>query len=176
MFISAFIATSLDGFIARKDQSIDWLENASSDATEDYGYESFIQSVSAVVMGRNTFQKILSFPEWPFPSQRVIILSNSLTSVPDELGENVQLYNGEITELVGLLDAEGEQHIYVDGSRTIQSFISANLLTDITITTLPILIGEGISLFGPLEKDVKLTHVTTQAFQNGFVQSKYLVS
>lgn len=175
MQASAFIATSLDGFIARPDHSIDWLEDTSSDATEDYGYEDFVKTVSSVVMGRKTFQKIMTFPEWPFQSQRVIVLSSTMQSIPDSLADQVQLFNGSAEELTTLLEAEGDSHIYVDGSRAIQSFIAAGLLTDITVTTVPLLIGEGISLFGgPLPKDVKLTHVATRAFQNGFVQTHYL--
>jgi dihydrofolate reductase len=175
MQASAFIATSLDGYIARPDHRIDWLEDTSSDATEDYGYENFVKTVSTVVMGRKTFQKIMTFPEWPFQSQRVIVLSSTMKSVPDSMADQIQLYDGTSEELVNLLDAEGDSHIYVDGSRAIQSFIAAGLLTDITLTTVPLLIGEGIPLFGgPLPKDVRLTHVATRAYQNGFVQTHYL--
>lgn len=174
MQISAFIATSLDGFIARPDQSIDWLENATSDATEDYGYEAFVSTVSSVVMGRKTFQRIQTFPQWPFQHQRVIVLSQTMKEVPASLKDSVQLFNGTPGQLVEILDAEGDTHVYVDGSRAIQSFIDENLLSDITLTTLPILIGEGVSLFGKLARDVHLTHVNTKAFQNGFVQSFYL--
>ena len=175
MQASAFIATSLDGFIARPNNAIDWLEDASSDATEDYGYEQFIASVGCVVMGRKTFERILTFPEWPYQHQRAIVMSSSLKSLPTSLGEQVQLFNGDVTELIQLLDAEGETHLYVDGSRVIQAFIAAKLLTDLTITTIPLLIGEGIHLFGgPLAKDVRLTHIGTKAYQNGFVQSQYI--
>ncbi|TCS41613.1 dihydrofolate reductase family protein [Reinekea marinisedimentorum] len=174
MRTSAFIATSLDGFIARADNSIDWLENADSDATEDYGYEAFIQSVTTVVMGRKTFARILQFPEWPFPDQRVVVLSTTLKSVPEGLKDMVQLFGGKVSELMILLESDRETHVYVDGSRAIQTFIKAGLLDDITITTIPILIGEGISLFGgPLAKDVRLDHISTRAYNNGFVQSTY---
>lgn len=174
MQVSAFIAASLDGYISRLDNSIDWLENASSDATEDYGYEEFVKTVSSVVMGRKTFQKILTFPEWPFQHQRVIVLSSTMKSVPDSVSDSVQLFNGDVTELAALLDSQGDTHVYVDGSRAIQSFIAAGLLTDLTITTVPILIGEGISLFGgPLRKDITVNHVNTKAFHNGFVQNHY---
>ncbi len=171
---SAFIATSLDGYISRADNSIDWLEDASSDATEDYGYEAFVSSVTCVVMGRKTFQRILTFPEWPYQTQRAIVMSSTLKTIPESLGDNVQLFNGSAQDVVQLLEAEGDSHLYVDGSRVIQDFIAAGLLTDITITTVPILLGEGVSLFGgPLPKDVKLRHVATRAYQNGFVQSQY---
>jgi dihydrofolate reductase len=174
MLVSAFIATSLDGFIARADNSIDWLENATSDATEDYGYEEFVKVISTVVMGRKTFQKIQSFPEWPFQHQRVIVLSSTMKSAPAELADQVQLFNGDVTELSELLDSQGDTHVYVDGSRAIQSFIKAGLLTDLIITTVPVLIGDGISLFGgPLPKDIRVNHVSTKAYQNGFVQTHY---
>lgn len=173
MQASAFIATSLDGFIARPDQSIDWLEDADSDATEDYGYEKFVRTVSSVVMGRKTFAKIMNFPEWPFPSQRVIVLSTTMKEVPPSVADQVQLFGGSVEDLAFLLESDRETHIYVDGSRAIQSFIQAGILSDITITTIPILIGEGVPLFGAIPKDVKLEHVTTKAFRNGFVQSIY---
>jgi dihydrofolate reductase len=175
MQATAFIATTLDGYIARPDHSIDWLEDANSDATEDYGYEAFVKSVSCVVMGRKTFQKIMTFPEWPYQHHRVIVLSSTLDSIPEPLADQVQLYNGSVSDLVTLLEAEGDSHIYVDGSRVVQSFIKAGLLTDITLTQLPLLIGEGIPLFGgPLPKDIKLTHLATRAYQNGFVQTQYI--
>jgi len=175
MQASAFIAASLDGFIARPDHTLDWLEDANADATEDYGYEQFVRSVSTVVMGRKTFQKIMSFPEWPYQHHRVIVLSSTMKEIPQPLDDQVQLFNGSVEEMSELLEAEGDKHIYVDGSRAIQSFIAAGLLTDITITTIPILIGEGISLFGgPLPRDIHATHVNTRAYQNGFVQTNYL--
>lgn len=176
MQISAFIATSLDGFIARPDHSIDWLDNATSDATEDYGYEAFISTISSVVMGRKTFQRILTFPQWPFQHQRVIVLSQTMKEVPPSLKDSVQLFDGTPGQLVDILDAEGDSHVFVDGSRAIQSFIAENLLSDITITTLPILIGDGVPLFGSLDRDVQLNHISTKAYQNGFVQSHYLFS
>ncbi len=174
MQATAFIAASLDGYIARPDNSIDWLENASSDATEDFGYEAFISTVSCVVMGRKTFERILTFPEWPYRHHRAIIMSSSLKTIPKSLGDNVQLFNGTVQEVVQLLEAEGDSHLYVDGSRVIQDFISAGLLTDLTLTTVPILLGAGIPLFGgPLKKDINVIHLATKAYHNGFVQTQY---
>jgi dihydrofolate reductase len=138
MRTSAFIATTLDGFIARPDNSISWLKNADSDNNEDYGYKEYIKSVSTVVMGRKTFQRLLQFSAWPFSDQRVIVLTSTLKSVPDYLKDTVQLYTGTVEDLTILLDSDREAHICVDGSRAVQSFISANLLSDITITTIPV--------------------------------------
>lgn len=174
MKASAFIATSLDGYIARSDHRIDWLEEADSDSTEDYGYEAFFSQITTIVMGRKTFEKIMTFPEWPYKNLRLILLSSTIKQVPDELADQVQIFNGEITDLATLLEAEGEKHLYVDGSQAIQAFIREGLMTDITITTLPILIGEGIPLFGgPLSKDIRLKHLITKAYNNGFVQTCY---
>ena len=108
-------------------------------------------------------------------SATLIGMSSSLKSVPESIEDSVQLFNGSVQDVVQLLEAEGDTHLYVDGSRVIQDFIAAGLLTNITITTVPILLGEGIPLFGgPLRKDIKLTHVATKAYQNGFVQSQYI--
>lgn len=174
MRASAFIATSIDGYIARSNYSIDWLEEASAGETQDFGYENFIRSVSVIVMGRKTFQKVLTFPEWPYYSMRVIVMSSTFKEVPEALENTVQLFGGTVEELHYLLESEGEQHVYIDGSRVIQSYIKAGLLTDITLTTIPILIGDGIRLFGPIDQDIKMAHHETRAFQNGFVQTSYL--
>lgn len=174
MKASVFVATSLDGFVARTDHQLDWLEQADSDATTDFGYERFIRQVTTIVMGRKTFEKVLSFPEWPYSNQRLIVLSSTLTEVPAELADSVQLFNGDVRELATLLDSEGEQHLYVDGTHAIRDFISAGLMTDLIITTIPILIGDGIALFHhSLTKDKPLKHISTDVFSNGFVQTHY---
>ncbi|MEJ2046088.1 MAG: dihydrofolate reductase family protein [Reinekea sp.] len=174
MKASAFVTTTLDGYLARPDHRLDWLEEANSDSKEDYGYDAFINQITTVVMGRKTFEKIMTLPEWPYKNQRLILLSSIIKQVPDELEDQIQLFNGDVVELTNLLDAEGEEHLYVDGSQAIQAFINAGLMTDLTITTLPILIGEGVPLFGgPLNKDIRLKHQFTKAYKNGFVQTSY---
>ncbi len=177
MQASAFIAVSLDGYIARLDHAIDWLESSDSDPNEDYGYGNFIKSVTSVVMGRKTFETISSFPEWPYHHQRSIVLTTTLEKVPESISDEIQLFNGNVEDLTELLETESEKRLYIDGSQAIQAFIKAGLLSDITITTLPILIGKGIPLFNsPLDHDVHLTHLETRAFQNGFVQTTYLIN
>ncbi|MBU2713555.1 dihydrofolate reductase family protein [Zooshikella harenae] len=174
MQISVFIATSLDGFIARKNGDIGWLEKAGDgDNTTDFGYEDFMSSVTCLVMGRKTFEKVLSFPEWPYEKKRVILLSHTLLSVPSELEGKVELYSGEISALVDRLKDEREQRVYIDGGVTIQAFLQAGLVDDITITRIPVIIGEGLPLFAQTGHDVSLTHIATRAYDNGFVQSTY---
>lgn len=174
---SVFIATSLDGFISRSDGSIDWLNEASAlvPEGEDTGYGEFMSSVDALVIGRNTFEQVLSFGEWPYGSTPVIVLSRQLKSLPNDVQDTVSLTADDPEKLVQRLSAQGLNHLYIDGGLTIQSFLAEGLIDEITITIIPILLGEGKPLFGPLPEDVKLEHISSQAFEFGFVQSKYHV-
>lgn len=177
MQASVFIATSLDGFIARKNGDIDWLIAAGNkDDPEDYGYKEFSDSIDCLVMGRNCFEMALKFPEWPYAGKRVVVLSNTMTEVPAQVNEKVELHSGDLTTLVEKLDSENCCHLYIDGGKTIQSFLREGLITDLTITKIPILLGDGISLFGEIRSDLKLTHITTESYPNGFVKSTYEVS
>jgi dihydrofolate reductase len=175
---SVFIATSLDGFISRADGSIDWLNEANDlvPKGEDIGYEHFISGVDALVMGRNTFEQVLSFGEWPYGTTPVVVLSKQLDSLPDTLPPTVSLTDEEPQALVQRLSSEGLTHLYIDGGLTIQSFIVANLIDEITITIIPILLGEGKPLFGPQPTDVKLELLESKFFEFGFVQSKYRIT
>jgi dihydrofolate reductase len=176
METAVFIATSLDGFIARPDGEIDWLVSEDErEGEEDYGYAAFMAGVDCIIMGRATFEQVLSFDEWAYGDTRMIVLSNTLWQVPDGAPKTVEMYSGGLAELLERLEAEGHERAYVDGGVTIRGFLREGLLTDLTITTLPVLIGEGRPLFGPLGEDVALRHVRTQAYANGFVQSVYEV-
>lgn len=172
---SVFIATSLDGFIARIDGSIDWLMEAqgSAPAGEDFGYQAFIDTVDALVMGRVTFETALSFGEWPYGQKPVYVLSRKGVSIPASLQETVQATSESPRELVKRLEAQGRNHLYVDGGQVIQSFLAAGLIQHLTITTIPVLIGSGKPLFGTLPHDLKLEHVATTSYPCGFVQSRY---
>ena len=194
---SGFIATSLDGFIARIDGRIDWLtqkqspknkrqsdqntrtnmqssENTNSeDLTEDYGYRSFYDSTSCLVMGRNTFEKVVSFPEWPYANKRLIVLSKRLKEIPEEYQERAELYSGSPQMLSVDLQSQNVRHVYIDGGLTLQSFINAKILNQITITQVPILLGNGIPLFSSTKQDFHLELLSNNSFESGFVQSKY---
>ena len=174
---SVFIATSLDGFIARSDGSIDWLNDANAlvPAGEDCGFAEFCSSVDALVMGHNTFKQVLSFPEWPYGSKPVVVLSHSLRSLPAQAPATVSLSAESPTALVARLSAEGLRHLYIDGGLTIQSFLAANLIDEITITVIPVLLGSGKPLFGSLQRDVNLQLLGGRAYGFGFVQSTYVV-
>ena len=173
---SVFIATSLDGFIARRDGDIDWLtEVGGANESEDYGYKEFFDSVDTIVMGRNTYELALIFKEWPFAGKKVVVLSSRSPNVPANLSGEVEILSCSPAELVHRLSEQGARHLYVDGGKTIQGFLNAGLVQEMTITRIPILIGDGIPLFGKLDHDIKLQHVQTKAYRNGFVQSKYRI-
>jgi len=174
--VSVFIATSLDGFIARPDGSLDFLENAGKAlAGEDYGYADFTKTIDCLVMGSNTFEKVASFPAWPYQDKRVIVMSQSLKTIPEALHNKVELSSQSPQDLVKRCTNEGLKRLYLDGGKLIQSFLQEKLVTDIIVTQLPILIGQGIPLFGKLAQDIKLEHLITKTYASGFVQSSYKV-
>jgi dihydrofolate reductase len=174
---SAFIATSLDGFIARPDGSIDWLTEVQAliPEGEDCGYHAFMSSIDGLVMGRHSFERVLTFEEWPYGGLPVFVMSRAPVSIPLELADSVHSWQGTPEALVARLSNEGFRHLYVDGGQTIQGFLRSGLLDDITITVIPLLLGKGRPLFGPLPHDVELTLLTSHAYEFGFVQSTYEV-
>lgn len=172
MKTSAYIATSLDGFIARENGDIDWLP---APGVEDYGYKEFMDTVDVLIMGRNTFDKVLSFPDWPYGSKPVIVLSHGTVNIPKHIVQSVKSMSSTPRELVSRLQEEGARHVYVDGGKTVREFLDEGLLQQLIITRIPILIGNGIPLFGPLKRDIRLRHIETRQFPDGLVQSRYEV-
>lgn len=172
-----FIATSLDGFIARKDGSIDWLmkANAHAPAGEDGGYKSFISQIDRLVMGRYSFEKVLSFDEWPYGDLPVIVMSHQSVAIPKHIQHCVSISSETPIELVNRLSKQGAKHLYVDGGVTLQGFLAANLIDEITITIAPVLLGNGRPLFGSLNNDIELHLIEQRALGGGFVQVKYRV-
>jgi dihydrofolate reductase len=170
-----FIATSLDGFIARPDGTLDWL--LSHDAPgEDHGYEAFIAGMDGIVMGRGTFETVLSFDPWPY-SLPVLVLSATLreADLPDRLRGHVTVADLTPAAAMQRLASEGHRRVYVDGGQIVQAFLSAGLIKDMVVSTVPVLIGAGRRLFGALPADVALRHQGTVAFPSGLVQSRYAV-
>jgi dihydrofolate reductase len=171
---SVFIATSLDGFIARTDGGIDWLTSGPSPlGGEDYGYADFINTIDALVMGRRTYELAASFPQWPYGSRRVFVLSTGYPGNGIALSKTVTGISSRPNQLVQMLSREGFQRVYVDGGKTILGFLRAGLINDMTITRIPILLGDGIPLFGVTGRDISLRHVATMSYPSGFVQSRY---
>jgi dihydrofolate reductase len=171
MLTSVFVGTSVDGFIARPDGALDWLPPGGG---EDHGYDAFMRTVDAIVIGRGTFETVLGFDSWPYGGKRVVVLSHHPLDLSPARGAVEQL-GGPPTEIAARLAAQGVQHVYVDGGITIQGFLRAGLIQRLVITRVPVLIGFGIPLFGPLETDITLQHVVTRQFASGLVQSEYRV-
>jgi dihydrofolate reductase len=173
---SVYIATSLDGFIARENGDVDWLSGGENDGSgEDYGFHDFMDFVDTLVMGRKTFEMVGSSRKWPYGKKKVIVLSSRPVQIPSDLTETVESQSCSPAELIKQLSERGSKHLYIDGGKTIQGFLNAGLIQQIIITRIPVLIGKGIPLFGALHKDIKLHHIETISFENGFVQSKYEV-
>jgi dihydrofolate reductase len=183
MICSVFIGLSLDGFIAGKDGSIDWLtEHGGPDSLdgpgEDYGYREFFSSVDAMVIGRNSFLTVLGFGNWPYEDKKVLVMSRTLSGsdIPDELRNRVSVTSRDAEGVYAELKAQGARRLYVDGGLTIQGFLRAGRINDMTLTRIPILLGEGVPLFGPLPRYVRWEHIETSAYPSGLVQSRYRVS
>lgn len=171
MYASVFVGTSLDGFIARSDGGLDFLPQSGG---EPHGYDEFMATVDALLIGRKTYETVLGFGEWAYGKKRVLVLSTrKLAPAPPEAV--VEHLCGEPGEIAAQLDARGIRHVYVDGGVTIQKFLRAGLIQRLVITRVPVLIGEGIPLFGTLPSDVPLRHVATRSFASGLVQSEYRI-
>lgn len=173
---SVFVAASLDGFIARKNGDLDWLPGSDgASGGEDYGYKAFFESIDALVLGRKTYELASSFPEWPYSGKSVVVLSSRYPKTLQPLSRDVEGTSLPPRTLVSDMATRGVRHIYVDGGTTIQCFLRDGLIEELTVTRIPVLIGEGIPLFGPVGRDIPLRHLSTKAFPSGFVQSKYQV-
>ncbi|HEY8575232.1 MAG TPA: dihydrofolate reductase family protein [Devosia sp.] len=170
-----FIATSLDGFIARENGEIDWLLQHDQ-AGEDHGYDEFIKDIDTIVMGRGTFEAVQGMGEW-FYNRPVVVLSSSLSlqAVPEHLAGKVRFSDKSPSEVMAMLEEEGIKRVYVDGGKVIQSFLSLNMIKDMVITRIPILLGAGRPLFGGIQRDIPLGHISTRSFPSGLVQSSYRV-
>jgi len=169
---SVFIASSLDGFIAREDGNLDWLMSRTP-VDSDTGYDAFMAGIDVIVMGRYTFETVLGFDDWPYEGKRVVVLSRMLDEVPVTLAGKVTLHPGPVRALYDALAASGCQGLYVDGGQTVQSFLREDLVDELTITTIPVLLGRGIPLFGHTGHDIPLRHTGTRQLPGGLVQDSY---
>ena len=173
MIASVFVGTSLDGFIARPNGAFDFLPSGGG---EPHGFNEFLASVDAIVMGRNTFETVLTLAAWPYGDQRVVVLSSRPVDLSAARGVPVEQMAGPPEQIVAQLATRGAHHIYVDGGITIQQFLRAGLIQRLIITRVPVLIGEGIPLFGSLPHDVRLRHIWTRDYPGGMVSSEYHVA
>jgi dihydrofolate reductase len=167
---SVFVGTSLDGFIARSNGELDFLPPGGG---EPHGYEEFMVTVDALIIGRKTFDAVLTFDAWPYGEKRVFVLSTRQLPATLPPGAIVERMSGAPADITSQLDARGIRHAYVDGGITIQQFLRAGLIQRLIITRVPVLIGEGIPLFAAVPHDIILKHVRTRQYVSGLVQSEY---
>jgi dihydrofolate reductase len=171
--ISVFVGTSLDGFIARLDGTFDFLPPGGG---EPHGYDEFIASVDTIVMGRKTFETVLALGPWPYGGKRVVVLSSRPIDLSAVSGGVVEQMAGAPAEIVSKLTATGSHNLYIDGGITIQEFLRAGLIQRLVVTRVPVLIGQGIPLFGSLPGDIRLHHVATRQYPSGLVSSEYMIA
>lgn len=170
MTVSVFVGISVDGFMARPNGDLDFLPAGGG---EPHGYDEFMASVDALVIGRKTFETVLAFAAWPYGRKRVVVLSSQPVDLSGVRGGVVEQMAGAPAEIVSKLAASGAHHLYVDGGITIQGFLRAGLVQRLIITRVPVLIGDGIPLFGTLPRDIQLRHVRTQHYPSGLVKTEY---
>lgn len=170
-----YIATSLDGYIATEDGGIEWLSEIPNPTDSDYGFNDFIQRVDAIVMGRKTFEQVLSFGQWPY-TKKVFVLSSKLKEVPKEVADKAEIISGDIKAVTASLNKEGFMNLYIDGGKTIQSFLREGLIDEMIITRIPILLGSGIPLFGKLDKPIRFDEVETEILDELLVKSHYKIT
>jgi len=166
-----YIGTSLDGFIARKDGDIDWLTQFANEEAVD-AYKELVSRIDAIVIGRGTFEKVLTFPSWPY-DKKVFVLSSSIKQVPEKVVDKVTVLSMKPIALLRYLSEKGFSSLYVDGGKVIQDFLKENLIDELIISKVPVLIGTGIPLFGDLDFDIQFNHVKTTVASNGLVRSYY---
>ncbi len=168
-----FIAKSLDGYISDKNGGLDWLQSIPNPENNDMGYSKFIENIDAIVMGRKTFETVCSFGiDWPYRVP-VFVLSKTLKNIEEKYIGKVELIQGSLADCIGEINKKGYHTLYIDGGKTIQSFLKEDLIDELIITTLPILLGGGSRLFSNLPKELKFEHVDTQVFLHEIVQSRY---
>ena len=167
-----YIATSLDGFIARKDGSIDWLTDIPNPDHSDYGFSAFMERIDGIIMGRKTFELVQSFKQWPY-NKPVFILSQTLQESPQELQGKAEVVQGPLKSMLDSLRSKGMIHLYIDGGKTIQSFLKLDLIDEMIITRIPIVLGSGIPLFADMDREIRFDLVHTEILNQDLVKSTY---
>lgn len=172
MKLSVFCGVSVDGFLARPDDGLDFLD---AGGQEPHGFEEFFESVDVVVIGRRTFEVVRTFGQWPYGKKAVVVLSSRPLDFSWIKDGPVEQMSGDPGEIAQQLKARGFNHAYIDGGVTIQRFLAAGFIDRLVITRVPVLIGAGIPLFGPAPRDITLRHVATRTYDGGLVQCDYQI-
>lgn len=178
---AVFIAASVDGFISLPDGDLAWLTDPPPEPRHVPGskgdhapqdYEEFTAGVSHLVMGRGTYEKVLTFGFWPYERFRVLVLS---TTLPDDVDARITVVRS-VTEARRLLDLDVATGVYVDGGRVLSDFLRHDLIDELTVTRAPILLGHGMPLFHELPQQIRLLHLGTATFDTGMTSTRYEVA
>jgi dihydrofolate reductase len=167
-----YIATSIDGYIAREDGSYDWLMDLPNPDKSDYGFSEFMKRIDGIILGRKTYETVLTFGEWLY-TKPVFVLSDSFKELPGKFSGKAEIVNGELKNIIESLAKKGIHNLYIDGGKTIQSFLNQDLIDEMIITRIPILLGAGISLFGKNHSELTFEHTATEVYNNMLVKSRY---
>lgn len=168
-----YIATSIDGYIARKDGNLDWLMEIPDPENSDYGFSEFMDRIDGIIIGRNTYETVIGFDQWPY-TKPVFILSNTLKEVAGDVKRKAEIVSGKLEIIIDSLRKKGFENLYIDGGRTIQSFLQQNLIDELILTRIPIILGSGIPLFVSMDREIGFNHIETEIFDNTMVKSRYV--
>lgn len=169
-----YIAQSLDGFIAGPNGELGWLECVNNPENSDFGFAQFMSGVDALLMGRNTFEKVASFDSWPY-EKPVYVASQTLKALPSGFEDKAFLITGTLTSMLSSLALKGISSLYIDGGKLIQSALASNEIDELIITTVPIILGDGIRLFAKSEQPIALTLIRSEILLGQLVKNQYLV-
>ena len=175
MTLLAYIAISLDGYIADNDGKVDWLNEIPNPEQSDYGFADFIESIDAIVMGANTFRVVQSFGVWPY-QKPVFVVSNSIQTIPDGYENRISLVRGNLSQILKELQQSGYNRLYVDGGSLIKNCLTSRILDELILTHIPILLGDGIPLFPTSSHPIQLEHQKTDVVGIGLVKSHYRIN
>lgn len=165
--VSIYIAISIDGYIARKDGGLDWLDRVGG-FDEDYGFKKLLDSIDALIIGRKTYEVATTVQD-PYPGKRVVVLSNSLNFVRNDM----ELYRGNLDDLLIKLHKDGIKHIWIDGGMTISQFLSSQMVDTMTLSIIPVILGSGIPLFNVINTEIPCRAISSQTYSSGLVQLRY---
>ncbi|MEJ0105896.1 MAG: dihydrofolate reductase family protein [Bacteroidota bacterium] len=168
-----YIATSIDGYIALEDESIDWLIDLPNPDKSDYGFSEFMKRIDGIILGRKTYETVLTFNDWPY-TKPVFVLSNSLKELPGKFSGKGEIVHGELKKIIESLAERGMNNFYIDGGKTIQGFLKEDLIDEMIITRIPILLGSGIPLFDKNHSELPFEHTGTEVYNNMLVKSRYI--
>lgn len=165
-----YIAMSLDGYIATPTGSLDWLSLVEVPG-QDYGYEDFVQQVDTVIMGRKTYEKVLSFGiEFPHKGRMCYVISSSQSGSD----ENVTYYGGDLSELIAQIRMQPGKNIFIDGgAQVVNSLMRSDLIDDYILSVIPVFLGSGIRLFKEDRPEMSLSLLSVTNYESGLVQMHY---